>query len=88
MEKFDVASFKDTLEQVSSGIKGLSTKVAEAVQNAKKDPTQNQNKATRERIEQMSSEVVDSNPYSRLMALQKMGIVKDYEQIKQKTVST
>lgn len=27
----------------------------------------------------MSSEVVDSNPYSRLMALQKMGVVKDYQ---------
>ena len=35
----------------------------------------------------MSSEVVDSNPYSRLMALQRMGIVKDYERIRHKTVS-
>jgi hypothetical protein len=34
----------------------------------------------------MSSEVVDSNPYSRLMALQRMGIVKDYERIRDKTV--
>lgn len=34
----------------------------------------------------MSSEVVDSNPYSRLMALQRMGIVKDYERIRSKTV--
>lgn len=34
----------------------------------------------------MSGEVVDSNPYSRLMALQRMGIVKDYEQIRNKTV--
>jgi hypothetical protein len=40
----------------------------------------------RERISQMSSEVVDSNPYSRLMALQRMGIVKDYERIRDKTV--
>lgn len=30
----------------------------------------------------MSAEVVDSNPYSRLMALQRMGIVKDYERIR------
>lgn len=29
----------------------------------------------REKISKMSSEVVDSNPYSRLMALQRMGIV-------------
>ena len=31
--------------------------------------------------------MVDSNPYSRLMALQRMGIVKDYEQIRNKTVA-
>jgi hypothetical protein len=35
----------------------------------------------------MSAEVVDSNPYSRLMALQRMGIVQDYERIRQKTVA-
>ena len=40
----------------------------------------------RSRIQAMSSEVVDSNPYSRLMALQRMGIVKDYERIRDKTV--
>jgi len=34
----------------------------------------------------MSSEVKDSNPYSRLMALQRMGIVKNYENIRKKTV--
>lgn len=34
----------------------------------------------------MSSEVVDSNPYSRLMALKKMGIVENYEKICEKTV--
>jgi ubiquitin-like modifier-activating enzyme 5 len=33
----------------------------------------------RERIAEMSSEVVDSNPYSRLMALKRMGIVDNYE---------
>jgi hypothetical protein len=42
--------------------------------------------AGRERITGMSAEVVDSNPYSRLMALQRMGIVKDYEKIRDKTV--
>lgn len=40
----------------------------------------------RARINAMSAEVVDSNPYSRLMALQRMGIVKDYERIRDKTV--
>jgi ubiquitin-like modifier-activating enzyme 5 len=28
----------------------------------------------------------DANPYSRLMALQKLGVVKDYERIKKATV--
>lgn len=36
----------------------------------------------RARIEKMSPEVVDSNPYSRLMALKRMGIVSDYEKIR------
>uniref|UniRef100_A0A6B2F9U2 Ubiquitin-like modifier-activating enzyme 5 n=1 Tax=Bothriechis nubestris TaxID=1766655 RepID=A0A6B2F9U2_9SAUR len=37
---------------------------------------------TRVRIAEMSPEVTDSNPYSRLMALKRMGIVKDYEKIR------
>lgn len=38
--------------------------------------------AKREKISEMSSEVVDSNPYSRLMALKRMGIVDNYEKIR------
>ena len=34
---------------------------------------------SRDKIAAMSSEVVDSNPYSRLMALKRMGIVENYE---------
>lgn len=33
-------------------------------------------------MQNMSAEVVDSNPYSRLMALQRMGIVANYERIR------
>ncbi|MFH4983768.1 hypothetical protein AB6A40_010477 [Gnathostoma spinigerum] len=40
----------------------------------------------RHKIEKMSAEVVDSNPYSRLMALKKMGIVKNFEDIRKKTI--
>ena len=36
----------------------------------------------RDKIEEMSSEVTDSNPYSRLMALKRMGIVDNYETIR------
>uniref|UniRef100_A0A8C3W7D2 Ubiquitin-like modifier-activating enzyme 5 n=1 Tax=Catagonus wagneri TaxID=51154 RepID=A0A8C3W7D2_9CETA len=39
-------------------------------------------KGGRTRIEKMSPDVVDSNPYSRLMALKRMGIVSDYEKIR------
>ncbi|XP_060603283.1 ubiquitin-like modifier-activating enzyme 5 [Ruditapes philippinarum] len=41
----------------------------------------------RQKISQMSSEVVDSNPYSRLMALKRMGIVDNYEKIREYTVA-
>ncbi|CDW54499.1 ubiquitin modifier activating enzyme 5 [Trichuris trichiura] len=40
----------------------------------------------REKIPVMSAEVKDSNPYSRLMALKRMGIVKNYEDIRLFTV--
>lgn len=38
------------------------------------------------RTKQMSAEVVDSNPYSRLMALKRMGIVTNYEKIRELSV--
>jgi len=41
----------------------------------------------RSKIAEMSSEVVDSNPYSRLMALKRMGIVENYEKIREYTVA-
>lgn len=44
-------------------------------------------KNARSKIDKMSSEVKDSNPYSRLMALQRMGIVTDYERIRTKSVA-
>ncbi|XP_048579723.1 ubiquitin-like modifier-activating enzyme 5 isoform X2 [Nematostella vectensis] len=41
----------------------------------------------REKLNEMSAEVVDSNPYSRLMALKRMGIVDNYEKIREFTVA-
>ena len=35
----------------------------------------------------LSAEVVDSNPYSRLMALQRMGVVEDYQRVRKLTVA-
>lgn len=46
-----------------------------------------QNVSNREKITKMSAEVVDSNPYSRLMALKRMGIVENYENIRNFTVA-
>lgn len=42
--------------------------------------------SNRSRIANMSDEVVDTNPYSRLMALKRMAIVENYEKIRQFTV--
>ena len=47
---------------------------------------QQNNVQQRTKIDAMSSQVVDSNPYSRLMALQRMGIVENYERIRDYTV--
>lgn len=44
-------------------------------------------RAKRERIKHMSEEVVDSNPYSRLMALKRMGIVENYEKIRELSIA-
>ncbi|KAI0530762.1 hypothetical protein KFK09_000310 [Dendrobium nobile] len=41
----------------------------------------------RSKVKEMSAEVVDSNPYSRLMALQRMGIVENYERIRDFSVA-
>ena len=41
----------------------------------------------RVKVEKMSAEVIDSNPYSRLMALKRMGIVDNYEDIRDFSVA-
>lgn len=41
----------------------------------------------RQKIKEMSAEVVDSNPYSRLMALKRMGIVDNYELVQHFSVA-
>ncbi|XP_038986911.1 ubiquitin-like modifier-activating enzyme 5 isoform X2 [Phoenix dactylifera] len=41
----------------------------------------------RSKVKDMSAEVADSNPYSRLMALQRMGIVENYERIQEFSVA-
>ncbi|XP_063688100.1 ubiquitin-like modifier-activating enzyme 5 [Bolinopsis microptera] len=64
--------WKRKCEQLEQELKDLKSKKVEPV---------------RQKIATMSSEVVDSNPYSRLMALQRMGIVDNYQEIRNYTVA-
>lgn len=68
--KGDMASAEDLKERIRQ---------LENELNVLKQQTQH---GARQKIAQMSSEVVDSNPYSRLMALKRMGIVDNYERIR------
>eukprot|EP00051_Salpingoeca_urceolata_P009017 m.110690 g.110690 ORF g.110690 m.110690 type:complete len:404 (-) comp16069_c0_seq4:169-1380(-) len=53
---------------------------------ALKQQQQKEQPQARAKIDKMSAEVVDSNPYSRLMALQRMKIVERYEDIRRCSV--
>ncbi|XP_030748494.1 ubiquitin-like modifier-activating enzyme 5 [Sitophilus oryzae] len=63
----------------------LRQKIAEL--EAKLANVSKKNAPRREKIVTISSDVLDSNPYSRLMALKRMGIVNNYEQIREFTVA-
>ncbi|XP_045446703.1 ubiquitin-like modifier-activating enzyme 5 [Melitaea cinxia] len=66
------------VEELRKKISELEAKLAAAQGNAG---------PVRQKIDVMSSEVVDSNPYSRLMALKRMGIVDNYEKIRDFSVA-
>lgn len=68
-----------TEQQLRDRIAQLEAKVAQLEQ-------EHERKNVRGKVAQMSAEVVDSNPYSRLMALKRMGIVQNYEAIRQVSV--
>uniref|UniRef100_A0A1A9Z631 Ubiquitin-like modifier-activating enzyme 5 n=1 Tax=Glossina pallidipes TaxID=7398 RepID=A0A1A9Z631_GLOPL len=70
-----------------SAVEELRNKIAELKQELGQQHQNALQIGGRQRIEKMSAEVVDSNPYSRLMALQRMGIVKEYERIRDKAVA-
>ncbi|XP_015263066.1 PREDICTED: ubiquitin-like modifier-activating enzyme 5 [Gekko japonicus] len=71
-----MADMAGVVEQLQRRIRELEEKLARETGGSGGGQTQ------RARIERMSPEVTDSNPYSRLMALKRMGIVKDYEKIR------
>lgn len=62
-------------------------KELESLLEAEKQKNGSSTTEARGKIVEMSSEVVDSNPYSRLMALKRMGIVDNYEKIRDYTVA-
>lgn len=67
------------------GVVSLQEKMASSLQNV----LDSIGKTTQHRdvIEKMSAEVVAENPYSRLMALKRMGIVDNYEKIREYSVA-
>ncbi|KAI5620610.1 ubiquitin-like modifier-activating enzyme 5, partial [Silurus asotus] len=69
-----------TVEELKLRIRELENELIKCKQQRNQDSVPNS--VFRPRIEKMSAEVVDSNPYSRLMALKRMGIVEDYEKIR------
>ncbi|KHJ76015.1 ThiF family protein, partial [Oesophagostomum dentatum] len=79
-------NIKQSIEEVTEKVKSLTAELNAFTSEAKRSDT-TPAPPTRQKIEKMSAEVVDSNPYSRLMALKRMGIVKDYEKIREKTVA-
>lgn len=69
-----------SIEELKQRIKDLEKELDEIKRGEKQS-------SYRGKILQMSAEVVDSNPYSRLMALKRMGIVDNYERIRDFTVA-
>ncbi|KAF5900001.1 ubiquitin-like modifier-activating enzyme 5, partial [Clarias magur] len=69
-----------TVEELKLRIRELENELIKCKQQRSQENVPNP--GIRAKIEKMSAEVVDSNPYSRLMALKRMGIVEDYEKIR------
>ncbi|CAK1601553.1 unnamed protein product [Parnassius mnemosyne] len=67
-----------TVEELQKKVRELEAKLAAVQGNVA---------PVRQKIDVMSAEVVDSNPYSRLMALKRMGIVDNYEKIRELSVA-
>nr|XP_019581491.1 PREDICTED: ubiquitin-like modifier-activating enzyme 5 [Rhinolophus sinicus] len=70
----------ESVERLQQRVQELERELAQ--ERSRRAPGGSDGGGGRSRIEKMSPEVVDSNPYSRLMALKRMGIVSDYEKIR------
>eukprot|EP00877_Chromochloris_zofingiensis_P008158 jgi/Chrzof1/3596/Cz13g01220.t1 len=93
VDSLDTPALEEVVAKVTDQVVRINEKLKATLSNMSASPSppaaaaKQQGGAARGRIDKMSAEVVDSNPYSRLMALQRMGIVKDYERIREKTVA-
>ncbi len=67
------------IEQLTTKVRALEAQLASERQKGAAA-------ASRQKIAEMSAEVIDSNPYSRLMALKRMGIVENYARIRNYSV--
>jgi hypothetical protein len=81
------SKLQDSISTLNQTVAGNGSAAAGLSGSAAPGAANNTSSGTRAKIDTMSAEVIDSNPYSRLMALQRMGIVTDYERIRSKTVS-
>lgn len=75
-----VPAMAESVERLQQRVQQLERELAQ--ERSRRAPGGSDGGVGRSRIEKMSPEVVDSNPYSRLMALKRMGIVSDYEKIR------
>ncbi|XP_028290481.1 ubiquitin-like modifier-activating enzyme 5 isoform X1 [Gouania willdenowi] len=76
-----------TVEELKLRVRELENELIKCRQKQSFVDDAHKHTQNRPRIDRMSAEVVDSNPYSRLMALKRMGIVDDYEKIRTFTVA-
>jgi len=70
------------IDQLKLEIQQLKQQILLLQQTTNKNHKDDDQKQQRHKIQSMSSEVRDDNPYSRLMALKQMGIVEEYERIR------
>lgn len=82
-----LSSTMTTVEELKLRVRELENELIKCKQKRWSEEDANHQAHHRPRINKMSAEVVDSNPYSRLMALKRMGIVEDYEKIRSFTVA-
>jgi ubiquitin-like modifier-activating enzyme 5 len=75
------------VQQCTRAEKVLSLLPASGGDSRAESESKDKPKVPRAAIAQMSDEVVAENPYSRLMALKRMGIVDNYEDIRRMTVA-